>query len=59
MKYCRNAPQQRQRPMRLRPDSGSGGLGGILGGIFGRGNSRRMSTGEVVVKQVARSVAIR
>ena len=38
-------------------DSGSGGLGGMLGDIFGRGNSRRMSTGEVVVKQVARSVA--
>ena len=37
-------------------DSG-GGLGGMLGGIFGGGSSRRMSTGEVVVKQVARSVA--
>jgi DNA helicase HerA-like ATPase len=31
--------------------------GGGLGGIFGGGPSRRMSTGEVVVKQVARSVA--
>jgi hypothetical protein len=29
----------------------------MLGGIFGGGSSRRMSTGEVVVKQVARSVA--
>ncbi len=37
-------------------DSG-GGLGGMLGGIFGGGSPRRMSTGEVVVKQVARSVA--
>jgi DNA helicase HerA-like ATPase len=37
-------------------DSG-GGLGGMLGSIFGGGSSRRMSTGEVVVKQVARSVA--
>jgi DNA helicase HerA-like ATPase len=37
--------------------SAGGGLGGFLGGIFGGGKSRRMSTGEVVVKQVARSVA--
>jgi hypothetical protein len=29
----------------------------MLGGIFGGGSPRRMSTGEVVVKQVARSVA--
>ncbi len=35
----------------------TGGLGGMLGSIFGGGNSRRMSTGEVVMKQVARSVA--
>jgi len=34
-----------------------GGWTDVLGGILGGGNSRRMSTGEVVVKQVARSVA--
>jgi len=39
------------------PQDARGGLGSILGGIFGSGSSRRMSTGEVVVKQVARSVA--
>jgi len=38
-------------------EKSSGGFGGMLGTIFGRGNSRRMSTGEIVVKQVARSVA--
>jgi DNA helicase HerA-like ATPase len=39
-------------------ESGGGGLiGSVLGGLFGGGKSRRMSTGEVVVKQVARSVA--
>ena len=39
------------------PKESGGGLGGMLGSIFGGGSSRRMSTGEVVVKQVARSVA--
>ena len=40
-------------------ESGSSGgfLGSVLGSLFGGGKSRRMSTGEVVVKQVARSVA--
>jgi DNA helicase HerA-like ATPase len=37
--------------------SGGGLIGSVLGGLFGGGKSRRMSTGEVVVKQVARSVA--
>ncbi len=47
------APEAQQQQ-----SGGVGGMiGGVLGGIFGGGNSRRMSTGEVVVKQVARSVA--
>ena len=40
------------------PPSSGGGWTDVLGGILGGGGrSRRMSTGEVVVKQVARSVA--
>jgi DNA double-strand break repair helicase HerA and related ATPase len=47
------APEQTQAS-----GGGIGGMiGGVLGGIFTRSNPRRMSTGEVVVKQVARSVA--
>jgi DNA helicase HerA-like ATPase len=45
-------------PAAKEAESGGGGLiGSVLGGLFGGGKSRRMSTGEVVVKQVARSVA--
>ena len=52
--------RQRPAPAPETPSSGGGWgdvLGGVLRGGSSGGRSRRMSTGEVVVKQVARSVA--
>jgi uncharacterized protein len=56
------APKGRKGAEPAAPPPSSGGgwtdvLGGVLGGGSSGGRSRRMSTSEVVVKQVARSVA--